>query len=349
MTPFINTTIRAGSTGGQLFKEHWDTQIFHVTYDELDPTFTFDPAMVRIIITANSQREHPDDYTCAPVGYVQNIGPTGFDIIALNTDSQGGQAGFNWMAIAETPEPASRRIFGLRMALSHPLHFEVSATLGDWQIFRIPFSTPFISSFKTFPVRLLTGSNHGRALTMTIVPDHRDLTPASLYTLFSAEPYVGEGGVVGAVGVATDFFQPDSNHGVTFLARNQDAFGGQCAFYHVALDGDPHDLLDPQILVDTGTTPDALEVFSGGDLRGYRYWHIYFSRPFLTPPVVLLTATDQGVVDMQPTLPPVQTIGQAYDVTPYGFTLVARDTSNLDTGKTFLHWVALGCTEPFLV
>ena len=149
----------------------------------------------------------------------------------------------------------------------------------------------------------------------------------------------------------TDVFPLDVSQGVTLRARNQDGTAGQCAFYHVALGGDRTDLLDPQILVETGTTSEAhvIEPVSlGGWPYATEYWHVYFARPFLTPPVVLVSAVDEGSVAGEPTLAAVQCVGQAHDVTPFGFTLVARNTTNA-RGKIFLHWVALGCSEPFLV
>lgn len=190
----------------------------------------------------------------------------------------------------------------------------------------------------------------------TWVLQHADLTQDALYELLASVINAGEPPpiarpTVAAVGVATDFFQPDASQGVTVLARNQDGTEGQCAFYHVALGGDRADLLDPQILVETGTTSEAhaIEPASfGGWSYATEYWHIYFSRPFLTPPVVLVSAVEGGSVASEPGLAPVQCVGQAHDVTPYGFTLVARNASDV-RGKAFLHWVALGCSEPFLV
>ena len=95
------------------------------------------------------------------------------------------------MALAETPDPAQcRHVFGLRMGQSQPLVFDVSGWRGDWGVFRVPFSTPFSTSPDQFPLRLLTDSNHGRAAAMTIMADHTDLSPASLYTLWALDPSV---------------------------------------------------------------------------------------------------------------------------------------------------------------
>jgi hypothetical protein len=62
------------------------------------------------------------------------------------------------------------------------------------------------------------------------------------------------------------------------------------------------------------------------------YWEVYFSKPFLSPPVVLLTCKDADVA----------VVGLARDVTTHGFTLAGLN-SDCAAGNAQFYWVAIGC------
>jgi hypothetical protein len=138
-------------------------------------------------------------------------------------------------------------------------------------------------------------------------------------------------------------------HGFTLLARSSDCGFGGCAFYYLAHSPDPNEG-DTNLFVDTGEV-SANDWPVGG--RGLDFGpncdrfgadtkrlSVDFTRPFLTPPVVLLTANDRGIAD--PTVANVALVGMAQDVTPWGFTLQARN-SDCSVGQAGFFWVAVGC------
>jgi hypothetical protein len=108
----------------------------------------------------------------------------------------------------------------------------------------------------------------------------------------------------------------------------------------------------------TGQSPTALEdpFLAAGRVRAgflfhpdyqqgeWQRWDVYFRRPFLTPPIVLLTANDLkqdgSSVPREQRVPP--TLGVAQNVTTHGFTIWARNTGEFE-GEAGFEWVALGC------
>lgn len=86
-------------------------------------------------------------------------------------------------------------------------------------------------------------------------------------------------------------------------------------------------------------TPPQRRLSPGAEEGDWAHLDVYFDRPFLTPPVVLLTARDS---DGDPKLHanPLALIAQ--NVTTHGFTVAARNTDTAQAEAKF-HWVALGC------
>jgi hypothetical protein len=128
-------------------------------------------------------------------------------------------------------------------------------------------------------------------------------------------------------------------------ARNSDCAFGVCNFNWVAL-SQPSALTgigdSANVWVDTGVV--SAKFFSQDCLAGdTQSWAVDFSAPFLTSPIVLLTANDIGLITQpSPGDHNCAAVGIARDITPYGFTLTARN-SDCSSGKAGFYWVAIGC------
>jgi hypothetical protein len=349
MTPYLQSIVRAGTTSITTDFAPLAVERIHVDYDPTNPGFAFNPARVRIIVTPNSRW---DPHTRArglttPVVRVENVTSTGFDISAFNPVETNGYAGFDWLAIEEGGSREEQGQPDLRMGLTQSQVFLAEGDRGDWCAYGVPYSSP-ISGDAIF--RLLTGSNHGVALGKTYIeqlspaaPDFASQNDLNPLRLVGSNPTVWRSNVM-AVGVTTDEFNTVPTEGLTFVARNAEPVEGKCSYFFVALsDNRPEgsgSLGD--LIVDSGTTQHAVHPF------GYHEgWHIYFSRPFRDPPVVLATANDRGApwtFANGDVWNAAHTVLQAHDVTRYGFTLVAmgREPDPLSQ-IAYADWVAFGC------
>lgn len=264
----------------------------------------FDEKTPRVIVTANNENVDKGAHNAAVVGIAQKVTPTGFVLAARNSDCARGFAGFNWTAVLETPGEQKEKPVNLRMGVLQPKKFQSDCTAGDWNSWGVNFSTKLEKC-----VALLTASN------LNVKPWHQD------DTLWYHNPAV--------VGIVQDL----TPTGFTLAARNSDCAEGYCTFYYVALSQINAGKAD--LWVDTGEEiaqhfgPDC----KSGDWKG---WTISFSEPFLTPPVVLVTANDLKVQGHNAAV-----VGIAQDVTPNGFTLSARN-SDCASGQAGFYWVAIG-------
>jgi hypothetical protein len=269
---------------------------------------------VRVIVTGNNLGVPAGTHNAALVGAVQKVTAEGFVLNARNSDcsEELSLAGMNWMAVAETPG-AQQKPVNIRMGVLQPRSFSPDCESGDTKDWGIVFSAPLASE----PVVLTTACN------LNI-----------------------QGHNAAAVGIVLG---PDGNPpaptGFTLKARNSDCAAGGCAFYYVALSpGTPG---SGNLIVDTGEVPGQgfFDDCSHGDTRE---WDVYFSQPFLTPPIILATANDSNLRQHQ-----AFPVGMARNVTPYGFTLVGRNSDCFTggggilgpklTGQAGFYWVAIGC------
>ena len=103
------------------------------------------------------------------------------------------------------------------------------------------------------------------------------------------------------------------------------------------------------LCVDSGRVP--AKDFAPDDVPGdWQEWEVYFNEPFLTPPIVLLTANDLAESGQVYGYAPA--VGIARNVTPTGFLLAARNSqpaagaAGLARGrqerKAGFYWVAFG-------
>jgi hypothetical protein len=262
---------------------------------------------VRVFVIANNKNVGPG-HNPAVVGIAYNVDKNGFMLGARNSDSTSGHAGFNWLAVLETPKPIDKPL-DLRVGVVQPRTFQAEHTTGDWQNWDVKFSRPFA----TGPFVLLTESNLN-------TPD-----------------LVGRMGVFtspAVVGLARDP-QPDRFH---LAARNSDVDRGSCAFYWVALSEKRERVGEIAGWVDTGAV-DKKTFAPEGTARDWQDWEIYFNTPFLTPPIVLVTPYRKVGMTGDDVAP----VGIARNVTTHGFTLSARNSASGSPGEAGYYWVAFGC------
>jgi hypothetical protein len=263
---------------------------------------------VRVIVTANdysggisggiTSKDNP-----AVVGVVWGVSTAGFTLWARNSDSEPGKAGFYYMAVEELGKPP-QGVEGvdLRFGILQQKFFRSEGQPEAWQTWDpYPrFSTPLAGKNLA---ALVTGCNLN--VRSTNVP---------------------------AVGISRDL---DFN-GFELAARNSAAClpttprsTGACAFYYVA--GVNEHLPKDSFWIDSGVA-DA-EPFEASCEEGWTAsWEVYFSRPFLSPPIVLLTCKDADAA----------VVGLARDVTTHGFTLAGLN-SDCGAGNAQFYWVAIGC------
>jgi hypothetical protein len=254
---------------------------------------------VRVIVTANGDfSQQGNQHIAAAVGIAQNVTNAGFDLRIRNSDCAAGLVAFNWMAVLETPG-VNQPPAAVRMAILPHQPFQNTCTPGDTPP---DVTAPFWKPFASTPTVFLTAGN--------------------LFVRFAAP----------AVGIALN----QQLNSFTLRARNSGILG-DCMFYYAAVGQDPLGGGSNQnLFVDTGVV-SAMgfnSTFVPGDTQSLP---IFFNEPFLTPPIVLLTANN---VDATGHI--AAPVGLAQDVTPYGFNLVARN-SDCAPGMAGLYWVALGC------
>ncbi len=336
MTPITATLIKSNSVPSTSFPDFApsckpsDTHTIHIPFIPPFPS----GLPVRIILTPNNVGLEPGDHNAAPVGVAQHVIDTGFDLHARNSDCVAGKAGFNWIAFKEapgiTPPPP---VPALHMRVLQPLR--LTGVGGNNDEYLAPDCKPddsvvqkvtFWSPMPTEPVVVvLTASN------AHIKPFIPFSTPGNATLLYHNAAVVG-------------IVQDSKANGFTLFARSSDCGYGNSAFYYLA-DAFAPNQGDRSLWVDTGELQATEWPLSGGSVDfapnckddDTKSVSIDFHRPFLTPPVVLLTANDLGIADHNAAL-----VGIAQDVTPWGFTLTARN-SDCSAGQAGFFWVAVGC------
>jgi hypothetical protein len=193
------------------------------------------------------------------------------------------------------------------MAVVQPAHFKPDCTRGDWHGWVIAFGPPFRSA----PVTLLTATDLG------------------------VSPFSADNGLQYHNAAAVGVVKKTSSTGFQPWARNADCAEGDCAFAYVALSSDGAG--GDGLVVETGEV--ALGVLAADCHHGdWQSNDVTFSRPFLTPPVVLATANDHAEWGFHAgAVVPI-----AQNVNPYGFRLAGRsaDCAGASVG---CYWVAIGC------
>jgi hypothetical protein len=244
---------------------------------------------------------------------------TGFEFNARNADPQKANTSFFWIAVLEG---ATASQFGLPLA---DVRFGIlqSHHLGNTSDAGQPGDRD--SCWTRWPSILFSSPLPNReAVVLTAHNLHIDADRGRQHNTATVGCVGGSAHLIGAAG------------GFGVQARSID-IDGQCGFYYVAA-GELPTGASPSttINVESGTDDDTDEdkggapVSASGHDGDWHYFDFYFTSQFLTPPVVVGTATAG----------PVVTIAQ--NVTTSGFTMATRNSDIIDSFSRF-NWVAFGC------
>jgi hypothetical protein len=299
-TAIQNTHIEIGSTGGS--PPHFepdcivgDWQSYQVAFDH-----HFQNADdVRVIVTANDEGVPTADNPPV-VGVAWGVSTTGFTLWGRNSDSEEGEAGFYYMAVEELGQPPPGEPVDLRLGILQQKFFIREGQPGAWQT--------WFPTFRAFPA----GKQYAALV-----------TGCNLNVRSSNVPAVGI-----SRNLDVDYFDLAARNSARCMPPSRSS--GACAFYYVAgVEGEKPE--PDRIWIDSGVV--GPNPFGSSCNAGWTTsWEVYFSRPFLSPPVVLLTCKDADVA----------VVGLARDVTTHGFTLAGLN-SDCAPGMAQFYWVAIGC------
>jgi hypothetical protein len=302
-TEIQNTHIEIGHAGGQPlnFKPDGtpgDWQSYQVGFKK----HFQNPDKVRVIVTANNLDLDPGVHNAAVVGIVTAVSTTGFTLWGRNSDCVEGNAGFYYMAVEELSQPPEGEPVDLRLGPLQQRFFGRDCEQGDWDFWHPPFSSAFPPGPTEQYAALVTGCNlNVRASNVPAVGISRNLD--------------------------LDGFDLAARNSATCMPSSGTT--GACAFYYVAGKEGPKP--QDRFWINSGVMEP--EWFEASCKTGWRVvWEVYFSKPFLTPPVVLLTCKDADVA----------VVGLAQNVTTHGFTLAGLN-SDTAAGNAQFYWVAIGC------
>jgi hypothetical protein len=316
LVPLEEVVVRLGMVDGHHFNADClpgDVQNWAISFGD-DTPFTSETP-VHVIVTGNdrpapfSVREITEK--ASVVGVAQNIDQHGFQLRARNSGCVPGTAGFNWLAVQPTPGVRQKANRLHRMGVVPPRRFQPDCSHGDRDSWHVRFSPKLNIEDDKSIVPLVTPTN------MNVM----GTCPA----------------VVGCV-------EDVSRQGFVISARNSDSGpSGDCSFYYAIFTSSQR-TTDDYWMACGNVDP---QLFQPDDRPGdWRMWHIYFSRPFVTPPIVLMTANNSEVPQIDTEFGLIaHAVGVAQNVTPFGFTIAARNSSCIQGWASF-DWLAFGSISP---
>jgi hypothetical protein len=247
----------------------------------------------------------------APVCVITAATSEGFTVAARNISNSAGETAFTWVAMCDTAEkdpigtPLTHDVPGLRVGALAPRSFAPDGEIGDLQTWPTPRNfSPLGVEVDPFSIELSSVL----------------MTPANLNVTTNN---------VAAVGLVD---RPQADGLAVLTARNSDSARGECAFYWaVFAQSALFDSSKREPSIETGA---AFSSFApSGSFGDWQFEDIYFSDPFLTPPVILLSGL---IVNHR-----LAVVGLAQDVTPYGFRLAMRN-ADIIGGPAGCSWAAIG-------
>jgi hypothetical protein len=332
-TPLNQVMLQFGREPRQDFNvncEPLDWQPIDVTFPKTFPT-----GDVRVFVTPNDFKVDFEPGNIPVVGTVQDVKPTGFRLWGRNPNQcQRASAGFNWLALTETPGREHPSETDVRLGVVQPRHLGGACSIG------MPFDWPTV-----WPVRFGPKREIG-------TPDRPPVVLASACNLNAwagtvdpASVHAVEVNYERTAALVAVVQQPQPK-GFRLKALNSDPFRGNGAFYHVAV-AERGQRQVPSLVVESGRV--GAKWFEPSTVDGdWQVWEIEFDDPFMTPPVVLVTVNDlfdngSAIPDRDPAFGrAAAAVGIVQSVSTHGFTLMAR---NSECGKSFagFNWAAFGC------
>jgi hypothetical protein len=285
------------------------------------------------------------------------VWPNHFTIRARNSDTaaQGGYASFMWLVITEggTRTRKTEQLSNPmnQIFIGQPAPFPATNHVGDHQYFPNLYDPP-AGPFLQEGLYNFNGI-FGTAQFPVPQPGQSTASQGAEPLVFATANSLGVGGpgapahtAAAVPRVATRFGPPLPSppditpEGFQLIARNSDTAAGLCGFNWAAFQQFPAPLTANQAMpadlwVDTGRAPQGFEFVPGG----WASAEIQFSAPFNTVPVVLITPRVEAFAPGGSSCAPVPI---AQNVTPFGFTLAARNSdTNVNASSANFDWVAL--------
>lgn len=334
MDQLKNTTVRFGITEAKNFSEAGqlgDWRRFDVTYATPfglpKPGFPKGvPQQISVVATALEMR-------VAPVAVVKNVTDTGFTLWARNAMNKRGEARFAWLAVLGVPDSAQTRIpVDARLGVLQTKVLAPGPKVTEWP--GVWFSDPLVGVNRV--VLLTAHNNTGPSNWGT--QWHNAAAVASVYPMYGAPSAIlpDDGFTAGAITVDTDGRAGYYYAAFVEARRQEEAVADELYIDHGSEKGVEDSFRYNQV---TWPSPPNRDLKAGGNPGDWLHLDVYFDRPFLTPPVVLITARDNDG-DVKQHFNPLVPIAQ--NVSTHGFTAALRNTDTIDAMAEF-YWVAIGC------
>jgi H-type lectin domain len=329
-----NTTVRFGITDPKDFAESGqagDWRRIDVTFPAPfgvpKPGFPKGvPQEISVVVT-------PLEMRVAPVAVVKKVTNTGFTLWARNAMNKRGESRFAWLAVLGVPDSTeARKIIDARLGVLQTKVLAPPQKITEWP--GVWFSDALVGTNR---VVLLTAHNNTGPSNWGVQWNNAAAV-ASVYPMWGAPTTI----------------LPDD--GFTAAAINVDTDGRSGYYYAAFIEARRHaELTADDLFIDHGSekgvedsfrynqvtwpTPPNRGLKPGGNSGDWLYLDVYFDRPFLTPPVVLITARDNDA-DVNRHFNPLIAIAQ--NVSTHGFTAALRNTDSINATAEF-YWIAIGC------
>jgi hypothetical protein len=274
----------------------------------------------------------PLEMRVQPVAVVKNVTSTGFTLWARNAMNKRGDARFAWLAVLGVPDTQAQVAVDARLGVLQTKVLLAGPKVTEWP--GVWFSDPLVGVNRA--VLLTAHNNTGPSNWGT--QWHNAAAVASVYPMSGAASTIlpDDGFSAGAISVDTQG-RCGYYYAALIETRRQDKGGANDLFIdHGSEKGVEDSFRYNQV---TWPTPPNRRLKPGGNAGDWLYLDVYFDRPFLTPPVVLITARDNDG-DVTKHFNPLVPIAQ--NVSTHGFTAALRNTDTIDATAEF-YWVALGC------
>jgi hypothetical protein len=289
---------------------------------------------VQVFVTPTSESLDLNvEHHAAAIGVAHNVKKDGSERWARSTDCAAGSCSFNWFAVHRKPlahaRPPSQTV-EIRLARVQPLHNFSAA----------------------FPVVLAPDCQPGDTAVWPTIPfgrpmedaNHKPLSPLVFITqatteydpVFSLSIWTGIPPICACVGM----LRGTNGKQFDLAARNFDVTLGSPKYKYVALAGsDTPPTAASQIDDLKVTSGDMLfDLQPGGQQGDWGLIPIYFDSPFLTPPIVMMTAQSRST-QLDTDLRAFH--GIANHVDQYGFTMAVR-SADPESGSMMMTWLAFG-------
>lgn len=332
-SPFAQLDLRMGfvtkaefSSSG--FYDPWPSP-FQLAEVQFQGAFPDDD--VQVFVTPTSETLDLNvDHQAAVIGVAHEVTKDGFQLWARSTDCAAGSCSFNWFAVHRKPlAHRQSQTVEIRLARVQPLH-------GD----------------SPHPVILLPDCQPGDTAVWPTIPfgrpmedaNQQPLSPLVFITQATTEydPAISSyfWAAIPPICACVGMLRGTNGKQFDLAARNFDVTLGAPKYNYVALARSNMAPTVGSLINDLKVTSGDVrfDLQAGGQEGDWGLVPIYFDSPFLTPPIVMMTAqsrSPQREDDLR------AFHGIANHVDQYGFTMAVR-SADPKSGSMRVNWLALG-------